>query len=232
MNNICKCGHEEKEHFDRNYLNGVCHAHNCGCSVFQSSAKEEKKFCANPNCDGDLEMTVGGHFHEAPSPSIEEIVREAYGRGYQEASEKAGHHFINEVLPEEVAIEFARKEGYERGKKDGNEENARVKNSGKILYQTGYKDGLAEGKKEGIAQHDATWHPLTKHIEMVKSDKEAREEWEKEGYHAALQEAVKVVEHINPFEESGAGKHFLRHEKPAEIIKEEVLAALRALEKE
>lgn len=35
------------------------------------------------------------------------------------------------------------KEAYEEGKIFGNRENARVKNSGKLLYQTGWKDAIS-----------------------------------------------------------------------------------------
>jgi hypothetical protein len=40
---------------------------------------------------------------------------------------------------------------------------------------------IKEAEARAVREHDATFHPITKHMEMVKDDKAAREEWKKEG---------------------------------------------------
>lgn len=39
---------------------------------------------------------------------------------------------------------------------------------------------LKELMREAVAQHDATYHPINKHNEMVKSDEEAKAFWQSE----------------------------------------------------
>lgn len=55
-------------------------------------------------------------------------------------------------------------------------------------------DRFGEGeRKDAIAQHDATYHPITKHLEMVHGDKAARELWQSEAHSAAIDKAERVI---------------------------------------
>lgn len=181
MNTICKkCGHEKVAH-NLSYGDSLNSCDRCPCSSFQNEPKKECGvliFAADGTRCVNL---VPCFIHDPEENKKWRAKKEKETFWTNEKVDELSEDFIK-ICQQYVAreIEATREEGYEEGL------HLREEYNDPVLLKV-----LAD---KAIREHDATYHPITKHGEMVKDDKTAREEWEKTGFESAKAAAIKKIE--------------------------------------
>jgi hypothetical protein len=162
--NICQCGHDKLSHSEWGYCTEKGVYRNCDCPSFHATPQgtpEKESYVAVSTCCGASMNKMDGLWF-----------CDKCGNLTQNEHPIEGWEFVWNMVDEWL------KKG-ESGDPNGAKAYQARKYFGDLKRIIRIE--IAAAKKEAIAEHDATYHPITKHMEMVKDDKAAREEWKEEG---------------------------------------------------